>query len=223
MFAQLRLDEPSFTRLPTPPALPHYLLENPWPVGGSLILLALIAFFILSHRGVRKPAPFLLTAMGAACGAAVMLLATLVTTDRERTIRATRSLIAALAEARPTPAQVLLEDGVVLSVPGGLRDQPSKADIIALIESAAARAGTYDAQGTTVTIDSYRIRSVLARVSGQTATTQVNVVATARESTVPTGSWWEISWHRDPSKSDLWRATRIELLWLAGFPGIGRR
>ncbi len=53
------------------------------------------------------------------------------------------------------------------------------------------------------------------------ARSQINVVITPSITNIPTGTWWEIDWDKHPD--GVWRARRIELVWVAGLRRIGPR
>lgn len=91
------LDIPSPPPLPEPPVLERYLFEQPWMPLGVLVLVGLVSFFSMQHRGQAKRG-------GVIAGICLLLagglaaVATLVETSRERARLATDVLVAAVAE-----------------------------------------------------------------------------------------------------------------------------
>lgn len=90
------LDIPSPPPLPQPPALERYLFEQPWLPLGVLVLVGLVSFFALSHRGQPRKGGIIAGVCLVLAGGLVAL-ATFVNTPRERARVATDVLITAVA------------------------------------------------------------------------------------------------------------------------------
>jgi len=90
------LDIPSPPPLPQPPALERYLFEQPWMPLAALILVGLVCFFALNHRGQARKGGVVAGVCLVFAGGLVAL-ATLVETPRERARAATDMLIGAVA------------------------------------------------------------------------------------------------------------------------------
>lgn len=91
------LDIPSPPPLPEPPALERYLFEQPWMPLGVLVLVALVSFFAMQHRGQAKQGG-VIAGICLVLAGGLALLATLVETSRERARLATEGLVTAVAE-----------------------------------------------------------------------------------------------------------------------------
>lgn len=197
--------------LPAPPAVQHYLLENPWPTAIVLAVCGLVVAAILNRQGQSRRA--VLTAVGLFLAAgAVVATSSLVTTTREALIHRTRLLIDAAARADTESLRDMLA---------------SDADLrAAFLTGDWGRDRLLDGVqrylGQQYPIQSHREDSARAIIDGPNAArTQIHVVVRAKEATmydVPVGSWWRIEWRKDAD--GVWRVRGLECLQLSAIaPG----
>lgn len=191
--------------LPAPPALEHYLLENPWPLVIVLVVAALVAAALLNRRARGRQA--LLAAGGLLIVAgAVIAAAALVTTTRETLIQRTRELVDATAKADIAALQDMLASDVELRTFFFDRGRP-RGELLDDVRRY---------MGQEYPVQSHREDSAQATIDGRNAArTQVHVVVRAREVTmydVPVGSWWRIEWRKDDDGQ--WRVRGLECLQL---------
>ncbi len=212
---------PQLRDIDSPGLISLLLFENPWILAGLLAIGAISLFVVFNNRRkLRLGAAFAgVFALGAIT---VMLLAMLVTTDREQVKNLSRELIAAVADADAQPVEQILSPFATLVAEGALRSELSRDEILDRIRDASSNGGAYDGQGTRVAADEYRIREIRVGIQSSTAArSQVNVVITPSITSFPTGTWWELDWDKLPDGS--WKARRIELVWVAGMRSIGPR
>lgn len=199
----------SIPSLPAPPALGHYLFENPWPAVIALAFGALAAGAVVNRRaGARRAWPvaggLLLLALAAG------VTARLVTTTREALIRRSQALVDAAARADTAALSGMLADDAELRA--------------AFLTSPWARGRLLDGVrqylGQRYPIQSHREDSASAAIDGPNAArTQLRVVVRARDATmydVPVASWWRLEWRRDADGQ--WRIRGLECLWLSAVP-----
>lgn len=206
--------------MPESPIIPLLFLENPWILGGMLALAALAALVLLNSR--RKARLGLITA-GTLAGIAttMVLLASAVTTDRESIQASTRELIDAIARADAAVVDRLLSPIATAGAEGRYGVEFTRDQLLDEVRSAQRNGGAYRAADGIGVLE-YRIREVRAGLSTPTiGRTQANVVITPSASNFPTGTWWELEWDKHPDGS--WKIRRVELVWVAGIPGIGPR
>lgn len=172
--------------------LQHLLLERPWPAALTLVIVAAILFSVGAQRRQGK---WQLAAAGlVALAGGVVTLAWAVTTDRERVIAATASLLAATeAEAEPDDPALdrLLHRGVVLTGPGGeiwLEDDALRT----ALGRALSRYGpvSHDVRQQRVEVDAPRAR---ARVE-----LELRTELGAGEAGFPVRSSWTLLWVESP-------------------------
>lgn len=218
--AQITPNPPKLRSMPEAPIPTMLLLENPWILAGVLTLTALGALVILNSRGKARLG--LITAgIAAAVAAAVVLIASAITTDRESIRRRTSELIDAIARADATAVDRLLAPVATAGAEGRFGVEFTRDELLDEVRAARANAGAYrSADG--IGVLEYRIREIRAGLASPTiGRTQANVVITPSASNFPTGTWWELDWDKHPDGS--WKVRRVELVWVAGIPGIGPR
>ncbi len=198
---------PDLPPMPDPPFHEHYLFENPWPLAGGLVLVALAAGYAMNRAGRGKPALASMLA-GMLIAASVVATAELVRTDRERVAAACRSLVGATASADADALALMLHEHVRAT--STFASPTGRDEVIQIVERRLPGAGITNA----------RVPEVNAALSGiDIATTQVRVVAETEYGSP--GSWWRVDWVRDHTAPDDhptegWQATHIELLWVFG-------
>lgn len=205
----LGIEQPAFDRLPGAPLHESLLLESPWVLVVVLVVLGLGWWYIQQQRGKGKPALIgLVIALALAGG--VYVLSEQVQTPREALRQKTVELVDAIADPDPQTIERLLQPGAWASA---LR-RHEREEILRYVEQAAGASGTYRAPANFEVVWR-RIRDVRAEASGGSiGKSQINVVVQANQG-VPTATWWEIDWDRQPDGS--WRARTVTLLWIAGF------
>ncbi|MCK4872239.1 MAG: hypothetical protein KAS72_05905 [Phycisphaerales bacterium] len=189
--------------LAKPPALVHYTLENPVPVGVGLLALAVILLFAANRLGrLRKGLPIVGGVL--AISVLIFVLAAVIETGRERVTDRTRALIDLIALGDDAKVGLILSEDVSFHI-GRYPRMHRKKLILRLIRHVRARD----------LIASHSVRDVRAEQSSPTrATTQVLVHAVTTYSGIPTPTWWQIQWQREPDGA--WRVTEMHWLTLAG-------
>lgn len=190
------LEPPAPAPLPGAPALEHLLLENPWPLAVVGLAGGVAAWVVLRQRGRERGA---WTAGGAlwVASSAVVTLAWLVETSRERVSAATMALVGRAARAEAEGVGELLAPDAVLFPPGG-GGSIGRDAIIARVR---------DDLGGRWKLREWAVLETQASASGDTARSQVKVRATAEAGGFPTFSWWRIGWRRE---GGAWRVIAIE-------------
>jgi len=213
LIAQLGFDPPDFDPLPGPPISQWLVLEQPWYLTGALVVLG-VAILEWLRRQESLKAGIIIGGAVVLLGAGVMLLGSLVETDRERVKRLTRDLIGAIATPNAYRTDLLLgEEGGVVAERG--RWEFTRDEVLGEIRSAQQAGGRYAVAGVGFKVSSYRLREIRAQVlSAGFAKTQVNVVGELESGRIMPASWWEIDWVREPG--DRWRARLIETIWIQG-------
>lgn len=187
-----------------PPALEHYLFEQPIPLALGLIAAGIAARVLLARQG-RDRAGRAVGWLGLALGFAAYFAASFIATPRERLQRATRDLVRAGATPEPTALSGLLEPKVSLGF-GELRSSPFVREaFVALVERVHSRLELSDwSIGDLET-------EILAPGVGRT---QARVRVEPRQ-WYPAVTWWRIDWRKDPSTGE-WRAEALTCLLING-------
>lgn len=207
ILAQFGLDAPNIPPLPSPPPIAHFLLENPIPGVALLVLIAVVLFLILNSRGKIKPA-IASAALLIALAGALFAVATLIETDREIIKARTRELVAAVARVDRSGMHEVMSEDITPHVTKVRRDA-TRDELIARVEEYVG--GVYGATG-------HDILDLQAAMYGpRVGRTQTRVRVSSPLGTVP--SWWRIDWQLE--NDGVWRASRIECLWLPGIPNPG--
>jgi len=197
-----RLFEPTdLPELAPPDPIAHAIFEAPVLPAVALAVLAVLAF--VSLRAAGRPTTALVAgAAGVAAAGAVLVTASLVTTDREHVDRAARTLVDATATAdEPAMRRLLADDAraVTRFASAEGRDR--------IVELASTRAAPR--------IKEHSIKGVEIELLGpRVARSHVRVRTEGLSA--PSRSVWEIDWTRDDPDSPEWYATRITPLWIRG-------
>ncbi len=180
----------------------RWLLEQPWPVVGVLMLLALVLVATGQQRRDRR-----LLVLAAAAGllaVGVYLLSVLVETATEIVIRQTRELVTATAPVDPQVLQRHLDPQVSLLGPVG--DVWLESGTFLPVLQRAARMYNIKSNtpaGIELMVNQQGIRVVQLRVRSV-------MEAGALAETVPTV--WQLTWVR--MNDDHWRVTSVQWLGL---------
>ena len=201
---------PSLPGLPDPAFLPHALFENPIPPVILSIALGLAAYAIATRLN-RRRLGVLAAAVGLSLGAAVVLVATLVETKRERVQAQTRSLVAAVAEADTAALDRMLADDAMLFYKG------SQAGLTK--DAILAWVGEHLGPGSLYAVTDHRTGEIQAEIgpSGRVARTRATVAVTPTEGG-PSRFICMIQWQETTPG----RRTAIEIdpLWIQGYGEI---
>lgn len=218
-FNALQTQTPAVPMLDDPPALIYYTVEWPWGLVAVLAGLGVVALLGLNARGQGRKG---LIACGVCFGWAmlVFVLASVITTGRERLRDRTRELIEATAKADTTALRPMLGENVQLRAPAG-------APLATGRDMLLDRVKQYP--GERFQIASLRMSDVQAVIDGENvARSQLRVWVRIKDSAydLPIGSWWRIDWRRDPVPSTggstgateygPWRATGLTALQIDG-------
>ncbi len=183
--------------MPDPPhvgLLTRYVLENPWPLGLGLLLIAIVAGFTGLREGLAGR--IRLAGLIALAGAAVLAIGAAVTTSGEHARRITRELVDAAVQGDVAGAISLFTEQATYSV-GSPRNPGLGRDFI---ESELSRLnGRYRIDANTITmLRSYSESSNLAEV-------HLACWTTVGGSTTP--SQWVLRIQRQPD--DAWKIVRL--------------
>ncbi len=185
--------------LDPPSQFEEYLLVWPWPVAAILIAVGLVGFFLLNRMGKPARTSLGVLVLGVGLGLAVVLLASLVTTTREKIMIRTRAFIAAAAQADRAGADPLLAPDLELRGLGSGRII-DRARLLTIIDSDMK---------TRWVVKEHSIGTLRSVIDGpNTARSQVEVSVTPRDFPMSMGSWWLLRWRMDPDGT--WRITSIE-------------
>ena len=203
----------SVPRLPDPPALAHYFLENPWPVAIAAAVTGVVVS-ILARRQAKAAAGTRVMFAGIALACAVLLLGYIVTTEREVLRQRTRELADSAAAGRTVNLQEFLTEQARIApfspVYAGARGRD---DILRDVRAQFERFGP---------LETYKLGPVQAIVDGpNVARTQVRVWAKPRKNAqilgMASGFWVRIDWRRE-REAGPWIAGAITIMQ---FDGLG--
>ncbi len=200
---------PSLPSLPRPPIVSHLLLESPLPLAVALVAAGAIAAIALHRRARTKHAGIVSGACLLIAGA-LLALASLVETPRERVVERTRLLVDAVARADLRALDDLLAPDCLVTfdrAPNGWE----KPETIGWI--ADNLRGRY-------TVSRHEVTGVQAQIGPQRglARTRPSVRVTPEVTGRPHGFVCLITWREDPDGA--WRALRVEPLWLQGYGSL---
>lgn len=197
--------------LPDPPFVEHWLFENPFPLVG--ILLALAIAIVVFGRERLSPKPLAgIVALLLLLASAAWLTATFVVTDREQIRARARQLVAAVATAKPQDVDPLLSEDAALYAFFTPDKGFSKSEILEMVQKDMT--GVYR-------LHDHTVREVRVLIEGpRVARSHVLVMMDPEESRVQTWSWWRLDWVRD---QDQWRVHAIEPISIQGWDRAGRR
>ena len=143
---------------------------------------------------------------------AIALIAHFVTTSREAMMRATESLVRAVATCDIAALDTALDDSCVFyyfQAPQGL----GKAGILTAVTTAFAPGGQYR-------VGEVKIEAVQAHTrDGHTGQAQVKVFVKPDQTNFPHHSWWRLDLRKDADNT--WRATAIKPLSIQGMDNAG--
>jgi hypothetical protein len=185
----------------------HYVLENPWPLGGVLLAIALILGWLGAREGLGNRVRIAL--LIGIIGAAVMVSGTLITTAGEHGEAVTRSLVHAAVGEDLVGGLALFSDDATLHVGSSQSPGYGHAEIQARFAELAQR---YD-------IETNRI----SELNGQTISADESQVRLGCSTTVtsfpyPNSSHWLVRVKRMPDGS--WKITKLTCLDINGQPRL---
>jgi hypothetical protein len=105
--------------MPEPPPVglfTRYVLENPYPLAGALVALALALAWIGLREGVYGRTKLRAAGVSAVLAAAVLITGILVITPGEHGVEVTRRLVSHAVNAEVSPAMALFAPGASLSI-----------------------------------------------------------------------------------------------------------
>lgn len=209
VLAQFDLDPgAAVTPLPSPPFFERFVLENPWP---AVILLALVGIAALAIFNARAKLKSGLAVGGVlfALAGGCFLAGVLVTTPREKLKQATRELVGATARVDRVELDRLLSDDLSVRVTR-LSRSSGKRETMDAVETLLGRQ---------YRVKEHSILEMQATLDGpRLGRTQVCVRIGSDYGLLP--SWWRVDW--ELGSEGVWRARRIEALWIPGVPNPGR-
>jgi len=207
VLAQFSFEEAKIPPLPTPPPVAHFLLENPIPGVVFLLLVAVVVFLMLNARGRVRPA-LLSAALIVVLAGVLFAVASIVDTDRERISARTRELVGVVTAVDRAGMEEILADGLVTRATRVPRNA-TKDQVIAIVESEV---------GVKYRASAHEFLDLQAAMYGpRVGRTQTRVRVSSEYGGIP--SWWLIDWHLEDD--GIWRASRIECLWIPGIPNPG--
>lgn len=190
--------------LRSPPALEHYLFEQPLPLAIGLLAAGVAARIILARAG-RDGLGRAIGWAGLALGMGAYVAASLIATPRERLMRATRDLIKAGATPDLPALERVLEPQVSLGFGEVRSAKMERAALGRLIERVHGR----------VEIRDWSLQETQAEIVGPgIGRTQARVRVESRV-WYPSVTWWRIDWRKDPSTGE-WRAETLTCLLIDG-------
>lgn len=190
--------------LPAGPLWERWLLESPWPTAGLLALAGLVAFALLNRQG-RAGAAVASAVAALALGAGVVVLANVVTTEREALRARSFSIVAAVAGRD----QAMV--GAMLAPNARLTKWP-----LAL----TGREAIVERVGSVPAIQEWALLEAQASLDGPAVgRTQIKLRITPDQTRVPNLSWWRLDWQRDAKGQ--WVVIQIEPLAVHGITNIG--
>lgn len=191
--------------MPDPPhvgLLTRYVLENPWPLGLGLLLIAAVAGFTGLREGLAGR--IRLAGFVALAGAAVLAIGAAVTTSGEHARRITRELVDAAVQGDVAGAISLFAEQATYSV-GSPRNPGLGRDFIE--RELSQLTGRYRIDSNTITmLRSYSESSNLAEVH-LACWTSVGGFTT-------TPSQWVLRIQRQPD--DAWKIVRLTCISIGG-------
>jgi len=195
--------------LPAAPVLPHYLLEDPWPVVVGLLLAGLIAAIVL-HRRDRLKSGLRILGLAVVLAAGVYALASLVTTEREVLAARTRDAATFTAAAKVSDLRDLLTERASVHAFNPIPVPHGREELLDTVRSTL---------GHSIIVKELTIGPVRAVVDGpNVARTQVRVWAKLDGEqafyNAPIGAWFRLDWTREALGP--WRITGINVMQIDG-------
>lgn len=199
-------DAASVPRLPPAPWIEATLLESPWTAMAIVAAAGAVLFWWFNRQQQGRTGAIVLgLTLAAVLG--LWLTARFVTTERERLIARTETLVAAVARADLDAIGAMLAPDVRVTVFG--RDRGFTADSIPRWVDDNLRPGTGR-----YAVREHSVGQATATMDAPNAArTQVRVRVTPEFIGLTTGSWWRVHWRRDGQSGDAaWRVTQIDAL-----------
>jgi len=194
-------------KLPPPGFIEHRILESPLPLALSVLALSLIIFVSLRRTRLAKRIGLPVMSIGILACATIMLIAHLVTTDREQLGIKSHQLIAAAASGDRATLDTLLDEDVRFESKFGSSNGKDRVITLDLTRGAPIIQSA--------SVSKVRVGIYAPRV----ARTQVRVRVNTEM--IPPLSWWSIDWTRPTPDSTDWVVTHIEPLWIQGISNPG--
>lgn len=202
-FGPLNLPDPP--PLPSPGLLDRHLFESPWLLVSLLTFGAIVTIFTAYQRGrLRRAFPLALASVVGAL--AVWIASRVVTTDREKMLAATESLVRAVASGNGSSVDALLADDTSLHL-GAFGGEYAKSVIVGRVNREFVRGGEYEVQP-----DWKLLERQAAKDGPSVGRVQIKVRVTPEKWKFPVLSWWRVDFR---AEGDSWKARRLELLGLS--------
>lgn len=196
-------------RLDHPGLVQRFVLEEPWPLVGLLLLAGIVALVLLNQRA-RAGLGLVCLAVAAGLAAAVYAASAAVETTEEMLRDRTRALVAAALSDQPSTLARMLEEGAAVDVLGGSR-RVGRDEIVTLVADWRAR----------YPLRSWSMSDVRAVVDGESvARCQFRFSAEPEATRLPSGSWWIVTWRQGTGGE--WLAWTISAQQIDGI-GAGSR
>jgi len=185
----------------------HYVLENPWPLGGILLAIALIIGWLGAREGLGNRVCIAL--LIGLIGAAVMVSGTLITTAGEHGKAVTRALVDAAVGEDLVGGLALFSDDATLHIGSPQNPGFGHAEIQARFADLAAN---YD-------IESNRISGLRGEtISSNEAQVRLGCITTVTSFPYPNSSHWMVRVKRMPDGS--WKIAKLTCLDINGQPRL---
>ncbi len=194
---------PTIEPLPGPAMWARVLFETPHAAAGAILAIGLMMMIVWIRRGLAGRAAASAGA-GAAIAGALMIVATLVTTEHEKILALTATLVASATSGDTGSVGEIIAEDARLFAEGAPTLRVERAAIIAAVRSLDERVRVREASVTRRT----------ASVDGPNAGRSRVVVRTNFAGGGLNFTSWEIGWRLEPDGA--WRATRIEALSVNG-------
>jgi hypothetical protein len=206
-------DAANVPQLPDPPLLAHYLLENPWPLAIAAVFAGIVGFVVLNRAGkLRQGGRALLAAVLLAVG--VIILAALVTTEREALQERTKAMVDLTASASTTELRDYLTERARVSAFGPVPMPQGKQAVLDAVQ---------ENLGSRFPVKEHSLGAVQAVIDGpNTARTQVRVWIKFKDEGLyagSIGSWWRMAWTRELTaggEPGPWRVSSITVMQVDG-------
>lgn len=193
------------TPLPGPPLLSGWIFESPLAPAIVVLVGGALAFAVLRARNLHAARACLAAAV--VLPIALIVTASMVTTDRERLIARAADLVAATATADAPRLRVLLGDQCTLIEPGSRREL----DRDELLGAVSSRIPSFE-------IREHAVKETRAVVDNDRfARVQIKVFVSSKLGG-PNNSWWHLEYEKDGAGA--WRVTRIKPLAISGMNSV---
>lgn len=174
----------------------HYVLENPWPIGGVLLVIALVLGWIGLREGLRTRVR---VALALGCiGAAVIIAGTLVTTAGEHAKVVTRQLVEAAVSKDVIGGIALFSENATMNAGSPQNPGFDREFIQAQFMRLAER---YTIESNSITVLRF------ATISSDEAEVRLGCMTTVAAFPYPNTSQWILRVQRMPDGT--WKITRL--------------